>query len=57
MTQSDRYKYPLNQTFRVLIASIHVIVSLVTHTNTKIYLLFFYNFVIKHLSELLVLVA
>jgi hypothetical protein len=35
MTQSDRYKYPLKQIFRVIIASIHVIVSSVTHKNTK----------------------
>jgi hypothetical protein len=36
MTQSDsdRYKYPLKKTFRVIIASIHVIVSLVTNKNT-----------------------
>jgi hypothetical protein len=34
MTQSDRFKCPLKQTLRVIIASVHVIVSLVTHKNT-----------------------
>jgi hypothetical protein len=34
MTQSVRFKCPLKQTLRVIIASLHVIVSLVTLKNT-----------------------